>query len=268
MKSWFSNKKEAAPPLIGLTLSGGGLRGMAHIGVLKALEEHGLKPDMISGTSAGAVIGAFYGSGYSPDEMLSIALKTSFFSPYAIRLRTSGIFDTGFLITLFKTYMPGNDFASLKIPLYVGTTELVSGKPVYFSEGNLETALLASSSIPFLFPSVKIGDKIYIDGGILDNLPIAPIKDKCDLLIGSHVNSIAHEKPEKLVGRKVLDRVIHLAIGHPVYEKSSLCDIFIDPPEMTRFSMFDKRAAQKIFDHAYDFSSKLLSDRAAALKAE
>ncbi|WP_256002001.1 patatin-like phospholipase family protein [Pedobacter deserti] len=262
MISWLKRKKDEPKPIIGLTLSGGGLRGIAHIGVLKALEEHGIKPDLLSGTSAGAVIGAFYSSGYTPDEMLAIALKTSFFSPYALRLRTSGIFDTGFLVALFKTHMPHNDFASLRIPLYVGVTELVSGKPIYLSKGNLDTALLASTSIPFLFPSVRINEKIYVDGGILDNLPIAPIKNQCTMLIGSHVNSIAHEKPEKLVGRKVLDRVIHLAIGHPVYEKSSQCDIFIDPPEMTRFSMFDKRAVQKIFDHAYEFSSKMLSERA------
>lgn len=253
-----SNHKK---PIIGLTLSGGGMRGIAHIAVLKALEEYNLKPDIISGTSAGSIIAAFYSFGKSPDEMMEIVKQTTFFSKSFLRLSKNGIFSSNFILKLFTDYFPEDDFKILKIPIYVATTELTHGIVDFFSEGNLFLPLLASSSVPFVLPPVKIGDKIYVDGGVLDNLPIEPIIDKCDFLIASHVNSISYDSLEKMSLLKEFDRILHLAIAKSVYAKVNSCNIFLDPPKMTKFSLFNKKSLDIMFKEVYEYTCNELEDK-------
>ncbi|WP_228417204.1 patatin-like phospholipase family protein [Chryseobacterium piscicola] len=253
-----SNHKK---PIIGLTLSGGGMRGIAHIAVLKALEEYNLKPDIISGTSAGSIIAAFYSFGKSPDEMMEIVKQTTFFSRSFLRLSKNGIFSSNFILKLFTDYFPKDDFKILKIPIYVATTELTHGIVDFFSEGNLFLPLLASSSVPFVLPPVKIGDKIYVDGGVLDNLPIEPIIDKCDFLIASHVNSISYDSLEKMSLLKEFDRILHLAIAKSVYAKVNSCNIFLDPPKMTKFSLFNKKSLDIMFKEVYEYTCNELENK-------
>lgn len=255
----FSFKKKK--PVIGLTLSGGGMRGIAHIAVLKALEEYGLKPDIISGTSAGSIVGAFYSLGKTPDEMMEIVKQTTFFSRSYLRLSKNGIFSSKFILKLFMDHFPEDDFKVLKIPVYVAATEMTHGIVDFFSEGELFGPLLASSSVPFILPPVKIGEKIYVDGGVLDNLPIEPIIDKCDFLIASHVNSISYDRLEKMSLMKEFDRILHLAIAKSVYSKAKSCDIFLDPPKMTKFSLFNKKFLDIMFDEVYEYTCKELEER-------
>ena len=255
---FFSFRKKQK--IIGLTLSGGGMRGVAHIGVLRALDEFGLKPQVISGSSAGAIIGAFYAAGYSPLQMQEIVIRTTFFSRSSFRLGTTGIFNTVFLQRLFKESFPDDNFNILKIPLYVAATEVTHGRTEYFSDGKLFQALLASASIPYIFPPIRIGDKVYMDGGILNNFPIEPIYKKCDLLIGSHVNSLVYDDMQKISARKVFDRVVHLAIGKSVYSKAHACDLFFDPPGMTQFSLFDKKGVPQMLDITYKNAVRILEE--------
>ncbi len=257
MKWPFRKKKKR----IGIALSGGGIRCIGHIGVLKALEEFGLRPSVLSGTSAGAMVAAFYAAGYTPDEMLAIVEKNNFFPRSSIRFRSSGLFRTDFLERLFREYFPEDDFSALKMPVYITATDMTDGAVRYFTDGSLVRALLASSSIPFIFPSLLEEQKFYMDGGILNNLPIEPLKRKCDLLIGVHMNAVGHADPQKMGVRKLFDRVVHLAIGSHVYGKAGLCDLFIDPPDMTRFSMFDKKEFTGIYQHAYDYTVKFLEEK-------
>jgi NTE family protein len=255
----FTFKKKK--PVIGLTLSGGGMRGIAHIAVLKALEEYNLKPDIISGTSAGSIVGAFYSFGKTPDEMMDIVKKTTFFSRSYLRLTKNGIFSSKFISQLFKDYFPEDNFSILKIPVYVAATEMTHGIVDFFSEGELFTPLLASSSVPFILPPVRIGEKIYVDGGVLDNLPIEPIIDKCDFLIASHVNSISYDRLENMSLMKEFDRILHLAIAKSVYAKMNTCDIFLDPPKMTKFSLFNKKSLDIMFDEVYEYTCKELEEK-------
>ncbi|MGN6416317.1 MAG: patatin-like phospholipase family protein, partial [Pseudobacter sp.] len=206
----------APQSVTGLALSGGGLRAIGHIGVLKALEQHGIRASVLSGTSAGAVVGAFYAAGFTPDDMFTIIHKTDFFPKSYLRLRTNGLFSATFLVKLFSQFLPA-DFSGLKLPLWVAATELTAGVTEFFHEGDLYEALLASSSIPFVLPAVHDGNKMYMDGGILNNLPIEPLRDKCDYLIGVHVNAISHELPVGV--RQTFDRVFHLALSNAVYAK-------------------------------------------------
>ncbi|WBV54801.1 patatin-like phospholipase family protein [Chryseobacterium sp. Chry.R1] len=257
--SLFSfNKKK---PVIGLTLSGGGMRGIAHIAVLKALEEFNLKPDIISGTSAGSIVGAFYSFGKTPDEMMEIVKSTTFFSRSYLKLSKNGIFSSNFILKLFTDHFPEDDFKILKIPVYVAATEMTHGIVSFFSEGPLFQPLLASSSVPFILPPVRIGEKIYVDGGVLDNLPIEPIIDKCDFLIASHVNSISYDELKKMSLLKEFDRILHLAIAKSVYSKVNSCKIFLDPPKMTKFSLFNKKYMDEMFQQVYEYTCAELEDK-------
>ena len=131
----------------------------------------------------------------------------------------------------------------------------------FFSEGKLFVPLLASSSVPFVLPPVKIGEKIYVDGGVLDNLPIEPIVDKCDFLIASHVNSISYDSLERMSLMKEFDRILHLAIAKSVYSKAKTCDIFLDPPKMTKFSLFNKKFLDIMFQEVYEYTCKELDEK-------
>ncbi len=259
---FFRKKKKT----IGVALSGGGLRGIAHLGVIKALEEKDLAPSVISGTSAGAIVGAFYAAGYKPDELIEIVTKLSFFSARALRFSTSALFDRHMLLKIFEHYFPNNNFSALKLPLYVTATDIVAGKSVYFHEGELHEALMASASIPFIFPVTRIDEHFFLDGGVINNLPVQPIKNKCDILIGVSVNSISPVEGARLSGRRLFDRIVHLALGQSVLQNARLCDFFINPPDMTRFSMFDKKNAHQIFDYAYEFATHFLQENERKIK--
>ncbi|MCU7615399.1 patatin-like phospholipase family protein [Chryseobacterium sp. GMJ5] len=256
---FFSSKKKK--PVIGLTLSGGGMRGIAHIAVLKALEEYSLKPQIISGTSAGSIIAAFYSLGKSPDEMMDIVRETTFFSRSYLKLSRNGIFSSKFILKLLNDHFPEDDFKVLKIPIYIAATDLTHGIVDFFSEGELFGPLLASSSVPFVLPPVRIGEKVYVDGGVLDNLPIEPIIDKCDFLIGSHVNSISYDGLENMSIMKEFDRILHLAIAKSVYSKAKSCDIFLDPPKMTKFSLFNKKFFDEMFSEVYEYTCTELESK-------
>jgi len=253
IKQWTQRRK------VGLALSGGGLRGVGHLGAIKALEEHGFQPSVLSGSSSGAIIGAFYAAGYTVSEMLRIVQENDLFPTTSLRLRTSGFVNTRFLSRLLQTHIPDNTFESLKRKLYVAATDLLSGKTEYFHTGPLDEALLASSSVPLLFPAIKREHAVYYDGGLLDNLPIHPLAGQCNFLIGVHVNAPNKITSNQLNTVKSLDRIIHLAIGQSVAQNATKCNLFIEPPDMLQFGMFDKKNLMKIYEHVYTYASRQLA---------
>jgi NTE family protein len=242
---------------VGIALSGGGARGLGHIGVLKALEEKGIKPSIISGTSAGAVFGAFYAAGYSIESITKISKKTNFFSLKNILFGKSGFLNMNAFESLIEEHIPGNSFESLKIPLYVAATDIVKGETVYFSSGVLSTAIMASSCIPMVYEPIKHNDTYFMDGGLMNNLPVEVIKDKCDFLIGSYVNAMSL-KLKDLHMKDMIDRGFHLALSSTIKEKAKQCDLYIEPTDMSRFSMFDMDKADEIIAFCYENTTEIL----------
>lgn len=162
---------------LGLAFSGGGFRGLAHIGVLRTLERYGLAPDFIAGTSAGSLIGALCAAGKSADEIEAVALKI--FWPGL--LRSQGI--RGFC----RKYLPST-FEELSLPLCVAVTELPSWKTHVFNSGNLASALAASCATPYLIHRVRIDGVSYTDGGWGSVLPSSICRaNSCRVVIGSDV---------------------------------------------------------------------------------
>jgi NTE family protein len=238
---------------IGLVLSGGGARGMAHIGVIKALEELGVKFSCISGTSAGAIIGTLYAYGYKPDEILQMIVSTSFLRSIRPAWTLSGLLSLDGLSGLLTKHISENNFTALKIPMTVAATDLQKGKAEYFTSGELFPALLASCCVPAVFNPISFKGKVYVDGGITDNLPSACVRDKCDFIIGAHCNFINADFDGKNF-RKVIERSLLMAINGNTLISKSLCDVLIEPPEAGRMSGFEFARAKDLFEIGYRFT--------------
>lgn len=238
---------------IGLALSGGGARGVAHIGVIKALEETGLKFSCVSGTSAGSIVGALYAYGYKPDEILRIIQQVSIFKSVRMAWNWSGLLTMDGMRDLLLKYMPENSFGKLQIPLTVAATEIRLGQVHYFSEGELIPAVMASCSIPAMFSPFNYKGGLFVDGGVFENLPARAISDKCDFLIGSHCNHIPSEFDPKNV-KSVIERTLLMAINANTEISKSLCDTLIEPPGLGKYGSFEIAKSQEIFDFAYHFT--------------
>src|SRR5690606_12969203 len=163
----------------GLCLSGGGVRGLAHVGVIQAMQERGMEASVVSGTSAGAIVGALYAQGMTPDEMLDFFYHTEIFRWSNYTWFKPGLIDTDKFYGIFKKHMPEDDFESLSKELFVVTTDILHGKPRVFSEGPLIKPVLASAAFPVVLSPVEIEGVLYSDGGIVNNFPIELIRDKC-----------------------------------------------------------------------------------------
>lgn len=238
---------------VGVVLSGGGARGITHIGVLKALEEFGVPIHLMSGTSVGAVVGALYACGHAPDKILEIILTTHFFRSIRLAWTLKGLLSLDGLRNVLLKYISYNTFESLPLPLTVAATDIKLGKSTYFSAGELIPALLASCCVPAVFDPFKLNGDVYVDGGIMDNLPAKPIRDRCDLLIGLHCNFISSEFDVKNL-RAVIERSLLMAINGNTVVSKGLCDILIEPTEAGKISTFDLGKARELFDIGYQFT--------------
>ena len=241
----------------GLVLSGGGTRGFAHLGVLKALNESGIFPDVISGSSAGALIGVLYADGYSPEDIFKLMNTTSRLHYIRPTVPREGLLQISGIERILKENLHAQRFEELKIALYVTATDLNNGKAEYFSEGNLLSTVIASASIPVLFNPVIINNIYYVDGGVLDNLPVKPIEDKCDFLIGSSVNATGYEPTVKSLVQ-IAERAFFLSMSREVTEKAKKFDVFIAPIELKDYKILDPEKAAEVFDIGYNATMEKL----------
>jgi NTE family protein len=150
-------------------------------------------------------------------------------------------------------YLPENNFASLKIPITVACTDIKKGETVYFFSGQLIPCVMASSCVPAVFAPISWDGRLLVDGGVLDNLPVKPIREKCDLLIGSHCNPIGSDFDAKNL-KTIIERSLLMAVNGNTQKSRELCDVFIEPPDLNKFTGFGINKAQEIFDIGYQFT--------------
>jgi NTE family protein len=243
----------------GLVLSGGGARGFAHLGVLQALNEAGIYPDILSGTSAGALAGVMYCDGYAPKEICKIMKASSRLNYMRPTLPRDGLLQISGIRKILETHLRAKTFGELKIPLYVTATDLNNGKAEYFSEGDLLNTVIASSSIPVLFKPVIINKIYYVDGGVLDNLPVKPIENKCKFIIGSFVNPVGYEK--SISGLTTIAvRTFMLNQAREVVEKGKKFDLLIAPAELAKFGILEIDRADAVYEMGYTKTKEKLKD--------
>lgn len=244
---------------IGFVLSGGGARGFAHLGFLEALNEAGIYPDVIAGTSAGALAGVLYADGYTPREILNFmntGRRLDFMRP---ALPREGLLQISGIVKILKTYLRSKTFADLKIPLYVTATDIINARAVYFSQGDLLDIVIASSSIPVMFPPVRIGDYLYVDGGVLDNFPVRAIEKDCNVLIGSFVNQVGPvEKVSGLIS--LAERTFMLSMSKEIQEKSKKFDLCIAPSALKDYKILDTLKAAELFRVGYEDTKEKLEN--------
>jgi NTE family protein len=235
---------------IGLVLSGGGARGFAHLGLMQALNDSGIFPDVISGTSAGALVGVLYADGYTPREILQLmngGSRLDYMRPVVPR---EGLLQIGGITKILRCKLRATRFEDLKIPLFVTATDLNNGKAEYFSQGELLDPVIASASIPVLFQPVIINNIHYVDGGVLDNLPLRPLEGKCRRFIGSFVNPVGYmEKINGLIN--IAERTFMISMSKEIIEKAKRFDLFVAPPELQNFKILDPEKAEVLFELGY-----------------
>jgi NTE family protein len=237
---------------IGLVLSGGGSRGFGHLGVLKALEELNIKPDIISGASAGSLVGALYASGYSPDQISEIIQKRGISGNIKLAFNRMGIFSLEKVEKLIQDYIPHDSFDKLQIPLVVASTEIRKGELRYFRTGNhLAKAITASCAIPGIFAPVNIDGKTYIDGGVLNNMPVEPIQDEVDLKIGVNVMPIERKMPVNSA-KDIIMKSLMMSIGEQSARKNDKFDILIEPQNIIHYNGLSLKNASEMFKLGYE----------------
>lgn len=211
-----------------LVLGSGGSRGLAHVGVIEELENLGIVPDMIVGCSSGAIVGALYAQYKDIGKVKEILIDLtqedlvdfSLFQKYALSTRDK-------LETFLEEHLTVTDFALLQIPFIAVATDLHKGEPVYFREGELHPALLASAALPALFPPYKIGDRMYVDGGICDPLPVQFARSLGDaVIIASDISpSLDGFHTENLL--EVVRKAFEIAYQRLAYAAQQEADILL-----------------------------------------
>ena len=247
---------------IGLVLSGGGAKGLAHIGALKVIEEAGIKIDFIGGTSMGAIIGAMYASGYTANQLDSIfratdmanliqdnlprSAKTFYEKEDSERYALTLPFD-GFKVSVPPAYSGGqniyselvrilyhvkdiDDFSELPIPFVCIATNVENGKEVVLNSGYLPEAIMASGTLPSLFEPLILDGKLLIDGGVVNNYPIEKVRAMgADIIIGIDVQQGLSNRESLLSATEILLQINNFQSAADMVEKSAATDIYIQP---------------------------------------
>lgn len=217
---------------IGLALGGGAARGFAHIGVIKALEAHGIHADLVAGTSAGSVVAALYASGMNGLQMNKAALKLdeASISDWAMPFRSRGLLKGVALENYLNTTLGNRKIEQFKLPLGIVATDLRTGEPILFQRGNAGQAVRASCSVPSIFEPVKIGGHEYVDGGLVSPVPAAfAHKMGADFVIAVDISS----RPESGVTSSSFDMLMQTftIMGQTIkaYELDKYADVVIRP---------------------------------------
>jgi len=240
---------------IGVALSGGGVRGISHLGVLKALGELGYEITGLSGASAGAIVAAFFAAGVSPDEILKIIKSRPFVRLMKPAFRGKGLISMDWLEEEIGKYLPIQTFEELSIPVTIVATDLSAGKSKYFCKGSILKPIMASACIPILFYPVQVNGRDYVDGGILDNLPVKVLKKSHKKIVGVSCNPInRHFEATNL--KSVSERTFLLAINGNVKQSAKKCTLFIEPPELNTYNVMEVSKAEEIFTIGYDYTMR------------
>ena len=235
---------------LGIALGGGGTRGFAHVGVLKAMEEKGIHFDAFAGTSAGAIVASLYAAGKSADETMEILQDTTIANTARVLLPKTGLASLDNLREKLDEILHGKSFADLEKPLFLAATNLHSGKVEYLHEGNVALAVQASCSIPILFSPVEINGQLFVDGGLLDNVPVEALVDQCERIIAVDIMPIEQRDQFDNLADIAL-RTFQLSVSMQQEEKDQ-SDKVIRLDGLSDYHILDSRDNEKIFKIGYD----------------
>lgn len=241
-------------------MSGGGSKGLAHAGALKYMEEAGIAPNILSGTSAGAIVASLYGYGMKPDEILDFFKSINFFHWKHFTITKPGFIDSEAFKSYFTKIFGEAGISELKIKTLITATNMVSGDLKVFDENTkIADAILASSSFPGVLSPYLIKGELYSDGGILNHFPTDLLRNECDILVGVYVSPIQTITPKDLNSIKaVTARAFDLLSAQNNIAKYKHCDWLISPEELCKYSTFEtsKHRMKEIFNIGYETAKK------------
>ncbi len=239
---------------VGLTLSGGGALGFAHVGVLQAFADNGIEFDCVVGTSMGAIVGSLYAAGVNPQEMLQLTKRhhlNKTLKLISVQRSSTGISSHKALREALEEVLPIN-FDSLQKPFFVSVTNLTTAQNEIVSSGeHLIDYVVASASVPGIFEVVDIAGNQYVDGGVLNNMPAQALVGLCDVIVG--VDVVADYEKNKLQRtREVTTRALRMMIQSNSLQGQRLCNYLIKPQVLKNFSETDFDKHQEIYQFGYN----------------
>ncbi|MBR5087144.1 MAG: patatin-like phospholipase family protein [Muribaculaceae bacterium] len=244
---------------IGLALSGGGVRGFAHIGALRALEDVGIKPDIIAGVSAGSVVASFYASGMTADEIFNLFSNIDMSKFLQVDISKSGFLKLDKFKRFIEKNLPVDNIEQLPLPTIIAATDIEQQHEMPFTSGNIAERVIASCSIPLVFKPVKIDGSYCVDGGVLHNLPSYYLRPLCETVIGINV-SPSKLGPIKMNVRSLAYRTYKIMTMKNVAADKQLCDLLVDIISIQQHSTFDTNSANKIAQRGYFETMKILKN--------
>lgn len=223
---------------IGLALSGGGAKGFGHLGALKALQTWGVKPDVVAGVSAGAIVAAFYADGMTPDDILKLfaGIKLGDMAEFAVP--TDGFMKLDKMKKFLRKNLTAQRIEDLLTPTIITATNLDDYTEACFTSGPLADCVVASCSLPVIFKPARVDGKTYIDGGILHNLPSFCLRDLCDIVIGVNVSPLDKDTPFKSTIADIAYRSYRLMTTHNAIPDINLCDVIVKMDSVGRNGTF------------------------------
>lgn len=260
----LSNKK----PVIALVLGSGGARGYAHIGVIEALEQHGIQPDFIVGTSAGSIVGSIYASGKSAVELRQIALDMKVGDVRDFKIGMKGFFDGQKVQDYVNKQVSEVPLEKMKIPMYVVATELQNGQRTVFNHGNTGQAVRASVSIPSMFIPTIIQGKEYVDGGLVSPVPVDIAKELgADVVIA--VDILAQpENTETTNVWGLFNQNINIMQNKLAADELKNADIVIQPDLHEKAHIFDVKGRQDTMQAGIDAANLRMHDLDVVIQAK
>ncbi len=249
----------------GYALSGGFIKGFAHLGAMQALLEHDIQPDILIGVSAGALAGAFFADGNTPYKCLDFFNGHTFRGLSKIAISKSGIFSLDLFEEFLKENLKSKRIEDLKRPLIIVATDLDNGKSVLFRKGNLAERITASCAMPIMFTPRTINNTTYVDGGVLKNLPVSFIRKECRRVVGINVSPLNACEYKKNLWNIAL-RSYHFMFKANTLEDRELCDLLIEPYNLTEYSFHKLEKAEEIFMHGYKIANETIENNIIQFK--
>lgn len=245
-----SRKGQRERATIGLALGGGAARGAAHIGVLRALEEHGLVPDYIAGTSIGALIGGLYACEIDLDTLRDAAMQLRWMDMAAATLSRFGLLSNAELGKLVTELVGDKDLADARIPFAAMATDVGSGEAVVIKDGKLADAIIASTAIPGVFVPAQRGDRKLVDGGLVENVPLSPLKGMgAEVLVAVDINGARrYDPPENVID--VIMNAMDIAIDTTTRHQLDQADLVISL-DLANYSRSDASDVRELVAEGY-----------------
>jgi len=253
---------------IGLALSGGTAKAIAHVGVLQALSEGQLSIDFVAGTSGGSIVAVLKALGMSIEEMQGVAGSLSWTQLASIKLTRLGIVSSRRIETLIHGFVGDKTFSDLSIPCAVTATDLITGEKRVFRQGSIARAVRASCTIPQIFLPVEIDGRYYVDGGLSEYLPIETVQEWGEqFTIGVHVSRMPEtiERPNHII--QLMMYVVQLIARQNLSSSLTKAD-FVLAPDVGMYSAFDFGNAKDLMEAGYTTAKQEMSGlrRAVARK--